>query len=371
MASERFFRGFRDYCISVFLLVISAVLPMADARAQDGMQSHFEHTLEQLKAGNFTHSPIESLAGFHIILVTGFANELPDFYFSGTKHAFENLGAAKVTILRPSSYNSADANINHLNREIRELYQVDRIPMIVLGHSKGATEVAGLSFRYPDLATSNMVAAFIAAQGALQGCHLGDIGARISRLFGLSASWLNGLRSLSNDEIRTVIEEPLAQLDRPTRLFLSERTFYLTSHQDWGKTALVGRAAHMMMQMFFSQPSDGFISEHDMEIPNHGRILGRMKIDHFAPWIGKSLLNRFLGITTANDFAVTAMAETLGRQIDRIVMPTINPRLLVVGRGGRVGERRSRPRESAGTANRERRTLHLRTCDAAFKSAAN
>ena len=112
----------------------------------------------------------------HVVFVAGLLNEaaqLVQNYYCDNMAEARAMGF-KVSYLGYLSCYTVPANADRLLNDIQKLYAVVKLPIILVGHSKGGAECMYLTLKYPELLLSNLIERVILVHPALGGSPLAD-----------------------------------------------------------------------------------------------------------------------------------------------------------------------------------------------------
>jgi predicted esterase len=154
--------------ITGFILCLSSVAGALESG--EFSQSDYEAVLNTIANDDDFEEKfyIEKLQRFHFVFVGGFVNELAKDYFTDNKLSLEAFGAGKVSIVMPSSAHSARDNLAWLQDKVESLFEDGgRLPIILVGHSKGGLESAALIINNTDLVRKKIVSAVVTVQSKI------------------------------------------------------------------------------------------------------------------------------------------------------------------------------------------------------------
>ena len=132
---------------------------------------------EYFEAGSTQQSQSrEKFQKKHIVFVAGLFNEAAQLV---QNYWCDNIAEAKAMGFKVSSLGylscyTVPANADRLLNDIQKLYAVVKLPIILIGHSKGGAECMYLTLKYPELLLSNLIERVILVHPALGGSPLAD-----------------------------------------------------------------------------------------------------------------------------------------------------------------------------------------------------
>lgn len=240
------------------------------------------------KTADFPSELNATLTQKHVVVVDGIMNELAHMvgnYFSDNISQLQKLGI-ESTHLRYSSRIAIPKNADVLYSDILNIYEKQKKPIILVGHSMGGAESLYAILKHPDLLFSNIVEKVVLIEPAIGGSDLVDH--LVDNVFGREwKSYLGeGLESLRPEvsqrnfrEIFALFQKTLKEKfegsseEEIQRKFdeLSKRVFYVRSiHTPNSKNLSIG--LDIVLLFFKGKTMEGF--DNDGLMPIHNQILG-------------------------------------------------------------------------------------------------
>lgn len=164
-----------------------------------------------LPAATLPEEYLVKLRGRHVIFVDGLLNEaahLVGNYFCDNISEIKELGISHSHIGYLSSH-SVPKNADTLVGDIQEIYVREKLPIILIGHSKGGAECLYAILRNPYLLQSGIIDRVVLINPAVGGSPLADnvskniLGRCFSKYLGA------GLRSIQPENSRKIFSEAL------------------------------------------------------------------------------------------------------------------------------------------------------------------
>lgn len=199
--------------------------------------------LEQKNPRPLTENIKNLLMDRHMVLVPGIMNGLGYWvsgYFQTINHVLETTFNTQSSYVGLWSSQSTDQNSDHLNEELRSIYQKVNKPLILLGHSKGGAEALLTLLKNPDLILDGIVDRAILIQAAIKGSPLLSSAildeATFRQLFIKPAFFFlrGGLESLRPEVAQKFINDAYATFESKTnpeeRDYISSRISYIRSY---------------------------------------------------------------------------------------------------------------------------------------------
>lgn len=264
-----------------------------------------------LPASTLPEEYLAKLRGRHIVFVDGLLNEaahLVGNYFCDNISEAKKLGISHSHIRYLSSYSVPD-NSQTLLGDIQDIYVRERLPIILVGHSKGGAECLYAILKNPHLLQSGIIDRVVLIHPAVGGSPLADnvskniLGRYFSKCLGA------GLLSIQPRNARRIFSEALKFFNQSVSLNpqildtssslkrnsentfeeLSNRVFYIrgaasADELSWGVRFVIFFCKHPLNP---SVPNDGLLNVEDQILEGFGIDLGILDSDHIDLVIGK------------------------------------------------------------------------------------
>lgn len=240
--------------------------------------------------------------GFRYVFVGGFAGELMPGYFDQNVRELVALGVppGSVHAVFPSSHRATAANVGALRAEFRRLADLGPEPLVIVGHSRGASEALAAALADPAFVAARVAGLFL-VQGAFGGTGLADsvlglgepIDRRmpapargIARVMGrfersvLARGYHGGLPGLSRDAARDFWAEAL-RTHPGAAAVVGPKVFYVRSrvHPSRLKLRPFRKATGWYLETYYG-PNDGVVAVEDQSLPGLGTCLGTFDLGH-------------------------------------------------------------------------------------------
>ncbi len=255
------------------------------------LNQRWEIELQHPESG-FTEELKKKLNQRHVVFIDGIMNEAAQLignYFYDNIAEIENLGIP-FSHISPSSRRSIPENAETLTLEIQRIYSQVQVPLILVGHSKGAAEALYALLKYPELMTANQVDRAVLINSAIGGSPLTqDL---VGGFFGncLQIFLNSSIHSLSpakaHENFKNIYESFHFKIQETAFQDISRRIFYIRSFYSPGESLSMGIQTVLF---FFKQPlnhknqHDGLLLVTDQMLnlsPPFGIDLGVLKSDH-------------------------------------------------------------------------------------------
>jgi pimeloyl-ACP methyl ester carboxylesterase len=239
---------------------------------------------------------------FRYVFVGGFANERMPGYFAQCAQELRAHGVPRTAIhfIFPSSHNSFDGNCDGVKDEFLAIAAQGREPLVIIAHSRGASDALGFALRNDDFVRRRVHALFL-VQGAFGGTGVADyvlgegepmdgqmpLRLRVlAHLLGrfemnvLRRGKHDGLSGLTREESKAFWER--MQADHAGALaVVGPKTFYITSQVEPSRLRLFHRAIASYLDTYYG-PNDGMVLVDDQSLPGLGTTLGLFEVGHTA-----------------------------------------------------------------------------------------
>ena len=201
--------------MKIFKLILVGALVLV-LTAMQSLQQEWDKEYENI------NQPEEAiLANKQVIFVAGFLNELAELtvgYFSDSIEVAEKDFGAITSCICPSSKINVPDNAKIIYEQIINIYNKNKLPIILVGHSKGAAEIEYLLYTNPQLITNHIVEQALFIQSAILGSPLADRsdGCLLSMAIALLSPNVETLKTsvciLNYQEALRIFEEKLNKL---------------------------------------------------------------------------------------------------------------------------------------------------------------
>lgn len=267
------------------------------------------------------------LQGKYIIFNEGvLGREIADImgnYFTNNKKAVEKEMGGTAFTLSPSCELSIPENMKILGNKVKEIAYVQRKPITIFGHSKGAAEAYLLLLHKPELLLNGTIEHVLLVQAAIFGSPLADESGGF--LFGLINSFLDcNMDTLTTTRTKEYVEEAYKKFHAKLAIEAEKRS---VSKQDliqkisdrifWVPTVL-GKSSPSfgtsLILFGLQNKLDDAKYEHDALLPLSSQIdtrLGRvLGVPHNKEWQRKILRNvDHIGLTVSEVSDVSDYAQ--------------------------------------------------------------
>ncbi len=226
---------------------------------------------------------LKSLHQVQVVWVGGIMNELVRSpYFAPNLDALASNGYLHQTVIHPATLTSVEENRKILRDQFLKLYEAnDRLPLVVIGHSKGGLESLATVIWDLDLIKKGIVQDVITIQSPLRGNSLADemVNPLLKCVECVASTFYEGPRSVRTINIRVLIEDSIAKLTKPQKKLLSSRVHYVISSKPRDQ---MSRILYQLSSMtdHENKEFDGFVMKKDMWIPGFGNVLMDLVADH-------------------------------------------------------------------------------------------
>jgi len=213
------------------------------------------------------------------ILIDGILGE-----FSGSlyQHVLpvlrDEAGVADLEVIRPSSFESMDANADRLAELLQANFQLWKKPLVILAHSRGAAETHLALLRHPDLIDSGAIDSVVLVQGAFHGSPLASFVE--DRVGGILGPFQKSVRTLAPDEATRLHLEARRKLSREQRTRIASKVFFVRGRAKDAAVRAALRAGGLYLDLFHGE-NDGVLLTAHQKVPGLGRDLGILDADHF------------------------------------------------------------------------------------------
>lgn len=235
----------------------------------------------------------QQAATYRYIFVGGFANERMPGYFAQSERALRARGVPRRAIhfIFPSSHRPFDDNCDGVAKKFLEIAAAGPEPLVIIGHSRGASDALAFALRHPDFVQARVHALFL-VQGAFGGTGAADYvlgeGTPMDRQMPLRLRVLahvlgraeqlllrqgkhEGLSDLTRQGCSAFWERTLADC-RSAIPIVGPRTFFVTSQVEPARLRLFRRAIATYLQTYYG-PNDGMVLLEDQSLPGVGTRL--------------------------------------------------------------------------------------------------
>lgn len=300
-----------------FFLAIVFGFSSASFAAPEFTQVDYEEWTNAFRRGRsaIKNLKIEDLSKYHVVFIGGYFNELAPGYFAKTSESVIKLGASGYTILMPSSSRTVEENSKLLHEELLRIHQeADGKPILAIGHSKGGVELMATVLAHPELLTRGILKSIVTVQSPLTGCYLATCSSEMMK-WTKSLPMLSGGHSLSDQELKRMILDPLKRIPKAIRKDISRQVHYVISQQQAELTALAITLGNRLIAAGTDAKNDGLVEEQKMFIKKFGEVLGTLKADHMELVIAMTLRGLLMGLNTSLDSKNQAFAYLLMKSL--------------------------------------------------------
>jgi predicted hydrocarbon binding protein len=246
----------------------------------------------------------------HVLFVAGIMNEIAhlvnSYYYHQIREA-ENGLKMTVSYYGPSSRVSMSENADHVYQEILRVYKVNKKkPMVLIGHSKGASEIFYAILRHPELIWDGTVERVFLLQAAIHGSPLVSEGGNKFPMNILSHLFLEGWQSLEQNHAEKELlkelsnyqsileqrygefgEEAMAKMHRKIHKALFwAKSFQVESSICWPMRAILEL---LRGNLYGHGKNDALVLTEQMKCDQLGHDLGEVRTDHIAPVVSLGL----------------------------------------------------------------------------------
>ncbi len=246
---------------------------------------------------------------FQYVFITGFMNESAAEYFNNNIETLIKAGVPTkaISILRPSSQQSAVENLTYLQRN---LMKPSSKKLVLIGHSKGATELLLFAMKNLAFIQENVQAIFL-IQGAFLGSPVADfvlgggheideqlpvecqISMREIAVIGedLAHVAYNGLKSLTTEEAEAVWPNDPNELSE-IKSILDKKVFYIRSLSEYPTTSEIAKGTECYLQTYYGE-NDGAVLLNQQYLQVTGSVIGTIwGADHFDFTVPSPISNK-------------------------------------------------------------------------------
>jgi hypothetical protein len=254
-----------------------------------------------------------------VIFVEGFLNETMFNNFKFNEETLSRVfGVERVHKVSPKSVHSVTEGAQTIGNEVRRIHSLEKKPVILIGHSKGAVEclyamMTDISLTRPvqKSAPQGVVAHAVLLQGAIGGSPLVEplVALRITQWLSwwagsavekyatdfLLSTPLKGFMTLSPTVLKPILEQALAGLKESPADFdrVNPRIHYVRSIQQPGLQSEILAGGGLFLDKFYGQ-NDGMVLYKDQILEGIGSDLFKepLNADHadLVSW-GRAITN--------------------------------------------------------------------------------
>jgi hypothetical protein len=267
------------FFVCLFANVSSFATPMGEQLSYFIQHPEATLTLKQQTA----------LSQFQFVFLGGYMNEVVrKQYFDVSAETLQAMGVDDISILFPSSTQSADLSSQELVKELRKIHKSNPKPIIFIGHSMGGLIGAAAMIRDPNLILSGIVTEAVFVQSPIAADSFLDQQGIFGRTVSTALRISSGHNSLYTPHVQRLISEPLQRMDPTVRARLSQKMKYVISSKGMKDSAFALR----FMSSFFGVDIDydGLVGTMDMYLPGFGIVLGKLVADHLELFINNRML---------------------------------------------------------------------------------
>jgi pimeloyl-ACP methyl ester carboxylesterase len=234
---------------------------------------------ERLTPAPVTLSDSSRVSSTGWVLIDGILGE-----FSGSlyQHVLpvlrDEAGVMDVEVIRPSSYESMDANADRLAESLRKNFQRGKRPLVILAHSRGAAETHLALLRHPDLIESGVIDSAVLVQGAFHGSPLASFVE--DRVGGILGPFRDSVRTLTPDEATRLHLDARRKLSREQRMRIASKVFFVRGRAQGSTVRAALRSGGLYLDLFHGE-NDGVLLTTQQKVAGLGRDLGILDADHF------------------------------------------------------------------------------------------
>jgi len=282
------------------LLCVCGAPPSGPAISPAAFQEWFETSS---RGALHVPGPVEQRAQrFRFVFVAGFANERMPGYFSQCAQELRAHGVSREAIqfINPSSHRSFDENYDGMKARFMEIASQGPEPLVVIAHSRGASDTLAFALQNPDFVHEHVHALFL-VQGAFGGTPAADYvlgeGTPMDRQMPLRLRALghtmgrferrainkgkhDGLSGLTRNESKDFWER--IQEEHACAIpVVGPKTFYVTSQVEPSQLRLFHKAIGTYLGTYYG-PNDGVVVLDDQSLPGIGTRLAVLEAGHTA-----------------------------------------------------------------------------------------
>ncbi len=217
-----------------------------------------------------------------IVFVRGIFNEvLPEAYFKDNEDGAKELKIPYTTILSPPSSASIMDNAKVLAEKLKALYKKNKLPFILVGHSKGGCEL--LYMAITNLKLNEMIDKIILIQSPVRGSPVADLALDWCKEMWSPCHWLyawasQGGYSIATKNAETIFLEKINKLPKDEKELLSKKIFYVRSYKLRDQAFEVSMTGEWLKNNY--GPNDGLVLTSDQYLPSFGQDAGSVIADH-------------------------------------------------------------------------------------------
>lgn len=117
----------------------------------------------------------EAARSFRYVFIKGYLNEVIPGYMDDSREALESFGVPldQVHVISPPSFRSIQVESRHLGRQLAGIVERGPQPLVLIGHSKGASSVLAFALQNPEFVRVHVKAIF-PLQGVFGGSGVAD-----------------------------------------------------------------------------------------------------------------------------------------------------------------------------------------------------
>jgi|GEM_PF-6135258 len=243
---------------------------------------------------SFSVEERQALAAYNYIFIDGLLGDLTrDLYQQVVPYLRAQL-AVELRVLRPSSLNSASANVAYLRNELRKS-SISK-PNIVIAHSAGAAELFLALLENPELFERARIEKVIFVQGAFSGSPLAEwaysflsrgcaefVRKALPTPCGLASIFAKSAHSLL-PEVAIGHRVPLQRkLGAADQALFQERAFFVRSRSTPSDTQMALKASSLYLKRYYNGfHNDGILLTLHQRVRGFGQDLGVLDADHLS-----------------------------------------------------------------------------------------
>lgn len=293
----------KNHYFTLLLNALFMALPLLAMQPQEkNLQARWEEEIKSPKK----LSDRNLLKSKHVIFIGGIMNELAsalNFYFTDNIATVREELGGTASYFGPDSEISIPENVENLYDFIKETYEEEKKPLILVGHSKGGAEILALLLKHYELIFDKITWQACLIQPAIWGSPLADESSGLlldimTTIFSPNLSTLTTIQSQHNfDNAFIEYEQTLVKksslLNSKKEILhdkISSRIFYILSETTESEISFGTSLMLTVLQSNLSKypgKHDGLLPITSQFHPRIGKVLGIVKSDHLGLTVRK------------------------------------------------------------------------------------